>query len=43
MRERGHLEKSIEDFTALEQEFRDSVELIGMGEDEDDAEGGSGC
>ena len=38
MRERGHLEKSIEDFTALEQEFRDSVELIGMGEAEDDAE-----
>jgi len=38
MRERGHLEKSIEDFTNLEQELRDSVELIEMGEAEDDAE-----
>ncbi len=38
MRERGHLEKSIEDFTTLEQDFRDSVELIEMGEAEDDAE-----
>ncbi|CAN0542211.1 unnamed protein product, partial [Laminaria digitata] len=38
MRERGHLEKSIEDFTTLEQELRDSVELIEMGEAEDDAE-----
>ena len=38
MRERGHLEKSIEDFTTLEQEYRDSIELIEMGEAEDDAE-----
>ncbi|MDE0796926.1 MAG: peptide chain release factor 2 [Alphaproteobacteria bacterium] len=38
MRERGHLEKSIDDFTTLEQELRDSVELIEMGEAEDDAE-----
>ncbi|MGZ0245954.1 MAG: peptide chain release factor 2 [Alphaproteobacteria bacterium] len=38
MRERGHLEKSIDDFTTLEQELRDSVELIEMAEAEDDAE-----
>ena len=38
MRERGHLEKSIDDFTTLEQELRDSVELIEMGEAEDDTE-----
>ena len=38
MRERGHLEKSIEDFTALEQDLSDAVELIDMGEAEGDTE-----
>jgi peptide chain release factor 2 len=38
MRERGHLEKSIEDFSALEQDLSDAVELIEMGEVEGDTE-----
>jgi peptide chain release factor 2 len=38
MRERGHLEKSIEDFTTLEQDLRDAVELIELGDAEGDAE-----
>lgn len=38
MRERGHLEKSIGDFTALERDLRDAVELIDLGEAEGDAE-----
>lgn len=38
MRERGHLEKSLEDFRALEQDLLDTVELIELGEAEDDDE-----
>jgi peptide chain release factor 2 len=38
MRERGHLEKSIADFNALEQDLGDTVELIELGEAEDDNE-----
>ena len=38
MRERGHLEKSIGDFTALEQDLSDAVELIDLGEAEGDTE-----
>lgn len=38
MRERNQLEKSIGDFTALEQELRDAVELIELGDAEDDTE-----
>ena len=38
MRERNQLEKSIGDFTTLEQELRDAVELIELGDAEDDTE-----
>ena len=38
MRERNQLEKSIGDFTTLEQELRDAVELIELGAAEDDTE-----
>jgi peptide chain release factor 2 len=38
MRERGHLEKSIGDFSTLEQDLRDAVELIDLGEAEGDTE-----
>jgi peptide chain release factor 2 len=38
MRERNQLEKSIGDFTTLEQELRDAVELIELGGAEDDTE-----
>ena len=38
MRERTLIEKALDDFRALEQEFRDTVELIELGEAEDDRE-----
>ena len=38
MRERNQLEKSIGDFTTLEQELRDAIELIELGDAEDDTE-----
>ena len=38
MRERNQLQKSIGDFTTLEQELRDAVELIELGAAEDDTE-----
>jgi len=38
MRERNQLEKSIGDFTTLEQELRDAVELIELGDAEEDTE-----
>lgn len=38
MRERNQLETSIGDFTTLEQELRDAVELIELGDAEDDTE-----
>ncbi|MGB0629549.1 MAG: peptide chain release factor 2 [Alphaproteobacteria bacterium] len=38
MRERNQVEKSLEDFRALEQELSDAVELIEMGEAEGDTE-----
>ena len=38
MRERTLIEKALDDFRALEQEFRDTVELIELGEAEDDQE-----
>ena len=38
MRERNQLEKSIGDFTTLEQELRDAVELIELGDAEGDTE-----
>ena len=38
MRERNHLEKSVGDFQALEQEYRDALEFIELGEAEGDDE-----
>ena len=38
MRERTHLENALKGLRALEQELEDSIELIGLGEEEGDAE-----